>query len=44
MRYMEKAAELLKALPQNDCRGWFEACKADILQCVAANGKYSETH
>jgi hypothetical protein len=41
---MEKTAELLKALLQNDCRGWFKACKADILQCVAATGKYFETH
>jgi hypothetical protein len=38
---MEKVAEFLKALFKNDSGDTFEACKAHMEQCVAANGDYS---
>jgi hypothetical protein len=34
--------ELLKALSQNDFRGYFEAWKASIGRCVASDGNYFE--
>lgn len=36
----KKTAELLRAHPQNDFRGWFEAWKACIEWCVYSDGNY----
>lgn len=41
VKCMEKVAEFLKALFKNDSGDTFEACKAHMEQCVAANGDYS---
>jgi len=38
----EKMAELLKELPQNDCRRCFEDWKAHVGWCVASDGYYFE--
>jgi len=39
---MEKTAELLTALSQNDFRGCFEASKARMERCVASCGNWNE--
>jgi len=44
VRYVEKAAELLKGLSQNGIRRCFEGWKVRMERCVASDGHYVEGH